>query len=368
MFNEFSFAAVLLFGLIFLSFTFFLGIFFDLLKPKSSLLYVGSFYSFFFILILFVGVKDSADWSQYEFYFKHPLLIVDVVFSALSYLLSQLDYSFLVLYRIHIFFFAIIYPIIVMKFDVNPILPVLFLFVIQYIPVVNQLRYFLGLAFVLLALYFLYIDKNKVKFTFFFILAICSHSSTIIYLIFIVLNSIKNDFDFTIANIVFGISLLLGLGFLNSIELGILSKYFVYTGSHHLITLSGGLFTILPHLFIVMTVIFWHNQLLRKKLISTDPKLRFLYRLTLSTLLYIPISMSIQIVAHRFIHPFIFIFVIYLLYSLRYVKSIVDRYSMYIYLFVIFIILLLHKYFGLSILNGEDSETISELFRTLRSI
>lgn len=141
-------------------------------------------YHYFFAFLLFVfaywGITTNSDWGTYEFWFSNDSTDVDIAYGFLCDWFKSHGLHFRALYRFHILLMGLFYTILFKKLKVNPIGFTLLLLLFCYVPMGNQIRYYVGFPMTLLAL----INFSDRRYTLAAILAVLAfffHSSLLLF-------------------------------------------------------------------------------------------------------------------------------------------------------------------------------------------
>ena len=290
---------------------------------KKTLYYILSV--LFFIIALW-GVTYTADWAGYEMSFENELERKDLAFGFIGKLLGNFGYyDYQSVFRAHVILMGVLFPAFILRWQKKPLIISALFIVLFYVPLANQIRYYVAFPLALLALQALICDKNKFLFLFFFIIAFAFHSSILFFIIVVcfynyILVKRKNlVVDILMVNIFMGFVFFFGLKYL----IAIVGDFSVYlTADNQVSTLAGGVYSAFPYMIAVALVIYIHNRIKEKyPLLLTDKSYMFLFVLCTATSLLFTISFKTQIVRHRFINPIFLIWMIYFVFVAMNVKS-----------------------------------------------
>lgn len=253
--------------------------------------------AFLFFVIAYWGVTTNSDWGGYELLFENGGADTDKAFAYLSMWFNEHGLSYRMLYRFHIVLMALFYMFLFRKIKVNPIVLTLLTFLFNYVPLGNQIRYYVGFPMALLAMYY-YIDKKYILTVFLGVLAFFFHSSLLmfyaIFLYYYYLNNITSRYKgilILIANLVL-------YYYIHNIYS---SEHFdAYFTGEGISGLLGGLYNLFPS-FIYISFAFRINKIIARNNFdyAKTNEYRYLYTcIMMGTVLFL-CSIYTQIFAHR---------------------------------------------------------------------
>jgi len=289
---------------------------------------VSTFLGSFVFYLLLYNVTYNSDWDTYEAIYNGSKENSDFLFNLISefYLARRYDYSFV--YKTHILLMGTGFVYFASRFSYSNVFIVISTYLLfQLIPLSNQIRYYVAFAFFLISIYNLIVAKNKFGFAAFAILSLLSHAGTILMYPFLFFYYKTKSEKYFPKLILFSFILAAFFYIIYSVNLvysNRLSSYFEQEGFS---SVAGGIFTnsiwMLWSLFI-----FLKHKILTKSASNTikyDIKYQFLYKLSLYSVIFYPISLIVQIFCHRYILSSLIVWVTYILYSMKYESSLFRR-------------------------------------------
>ncbi|MEJ5089241.1 hypothetical protein GEO21_04245, partial [Sphingobacterium faecium] len=258
-------------------------------------------------------------------------------------------------FQLHIILIAIFYTFFAKKFLLNPFLVVIFFLFLTYVPLVNQIRYFVAFSFFLFAIHNFYIGDKK-KFYLFAILALLNHIGT--FPLFVILFFLKRDLKIkyylgaaiAIYIVMYGI---MSVSYLS--ELG---GFNIYIKEEMRTSFLGGLLKILPSIIFVLLIL----RLKQTNLPSYQST--FLYRVSLFPIVFIPSATLTQIIGDRYVFIFSFIWLIFIFQKVYYNKKYMLFYKI---LMLIFVFMIWFIMYYLPVILFGQSHLLDELVKTFDS-
>lgn len=306
---------MLVLGIIFIL-LFVQGILTEVLKAKP-IAYISSVLLIALFLYITVGITYTADYDMYYYFFKYDVK-TDYVFTQLSKVFKSIGWSFHDLYAVHIIMITLLLMLFVLRYNVNVFYIFLFFITIEFVHFTNQIRYFLGFAFLLLSFHSLY-KKNYVYFGIYAALTLLTHIALVVLFTFIpIFYVVKSEIYLKRILVFAGFCFLLVFGLFNTgigKEISHFGEYFSASG---ISSFAGGLYNTIPSIILIA-----YLYLETKKYIANHPdcfddkKFIFLFKLTFYTIIFIPASFFLQIAGHRYVMPFVIVYAIYFLYMIR---------------------------------------------------
>ena len=275
-----------------------------------------------FYLFLF-NVTYNTDWDNYESIFYGTSSVNDFMFSYLSNLfyLNKLDYS--KLYQLHILLMGFGFIYFASRFNFSAIFCIISIYVMfQIIPLSNQIRYFVAFSFFLIAAYNFIIAKNYIVFSVFAIISLLSHSGILSMYLFIYFFYTISSEKFPQRMAIFSVFAAIILYTLARVNFNFSSNLDEYL-RNDVSSLLGGVYNILIWVFWVLFIYFKHNKLnkLCGNIIEVDSKYQFLYKLSMYSIIFIPIGLIIQVFLQRYVFASIIIWLSYVFYSLKFEEN-----------------------------------------------
>lgn len=350
------------------SFLFFVSFFFQslisyistILVRKRYTTIIGGVLCLCMYFIVFGGITETTDWSGYELIFENDEFPIDFTFRFLSTQTKLLGLNFIDLYQFHVFWTGALLIFFISRFTSNIFFVMSFLIIILFIPLANQIRFFLSLSLFINAIYFLCIKRNKFLFWILATLSVLTHIAIVPLLMFCKLYFIKNDKKyFKIIFLISILSTILTAVFFNLngvlAGIGLRENLDAYIQDDYATSFMGSLFLTLPVLLIVIIIFTCKMYFTKKISYFKDEKLQFLYRLTIFSFLFIPPSFFTQIIFSRYCLSLSFIWILVILKSTEY-DNLIKRVRIITILFVGLWIFVLYIYLiPLIILNSDDS-------------
>lgn len=335
----------------------------------------SKFLSYFFNAILLaivfyftLGVTDTADTYIFKFFYENDWEKIDPMFIFLMKVMNSYHLDYFSFYKLHIIVYTLSYYFFISRYTKNIFYVFLLFFVLYYVPYVNQFRYYLAFPFYLLSIYYFVQNRNILVSTVFTALALTTHSAIILLYGFLPMYyffSTKSFFKYTFvfSGITFIIVLVL-------FQLGIvqqLDHFGEYFKKGMTSSLAGGIFNAIPY-FVYIFYLWIIDRKYRKQNLdfAEDKTYSFLSKFSFFSIIFIPASFFVQVLGHRYVFPFIIVWIIFLLYTLRN-KPPKQKF------FALFIAGLVHLFVGFSMyilphyVLGESSFE-EELIRSLKSV
>lgn len=271
------------------------------------------------ILYYTIGITYTADYEMYEYYFDQDSEKMDAAFIYLTGLFKEYKLSFHDLYIFHIVTSLLAYSYFISRFTKNVFYVLVIFLVLYYVPYVNQIRYYLGFPMFLLSIYFLLIRKKYLPFILFALLAFFCHSAIVILYTFIpcfYFLSTKKYLKTMVTSSLVGFVLMFVLFKMGLTET--LEHFGAYFDKSSTSSTLGGIFNALPYFVYIIYILKINKEYTqRTENYEDDIIYTFLSKLTFFTIIFIPASLFIQILGHRYVFPFIIVWVIFFLYTIR---------------------------------------------------
>ncbi len=271
----------------------------------------------------FWGVTYTSDWAGYEVFFDKGMDIKEDVGSVFlfNYLKDKGYDDFRVAFRVHIVLMGLMFPFIFKKLGLNPVPYTILLIVLSYVPLANQIRYYVAFPAMLLSIIY-YSEKKYIRSVLLLFFAVAFHRITIILgaiLLFYYLYTGK-----TLNNkrhkryVMFGIAASLFFLLIMYTQLGAyIGDYAYYTSSSQTSSTIGGIFNLLPCVFGI-SVVLYYDQRIKKKYCEIIKYNFSRYRLfllfSIATCILMPLCLRMQILNTRMIIRFFTIWVAFLVY------------------------------------------------------
>ena len=317
-----------------------------------------------FYLFLF-NVTYNSDWDNYESIFYGTSDVNDFLFNYLSNLfyMNRLDYS--KLYQLHIVLMGLGFIYFASRFSYSAVLSIISIYLMfQLIPLSNQIRYYVAFAFFLIAAYNFIIKKSYFVFAVFAILSYLSHSGILSMYPFLYLFYAINMDKFPRRMAFF--SLLAGavLYFLSQINFTFSNHMDEYI-KNDISSLMGGIYNMIIWALWLIFIYLNHKRLMKwnSESLESDVKYQFLYKLSLYSIIFIPIGLIIQAFSQRYVLATIIIWLSYVFYSLKYEDNMLAQIRYLTKFVFLFIASFLYIFVLPSFVFGTSSTVlIEELF------
>lgn len=321
--------------------------------------------SFVFYVLLY-HVTYNSDWEMYEAIFRGETASGDMMFNFISESFSSKGYDYSSVYKLHIFLIGAGFIYFASRNTYSNVFGIITTYLVfQLIPVSNQIRYYVGFSFFLIAIYNLLVSKNRIVFFVFSILSLLSHSAILLMYPFLYFYYYTNKEKYIQKLILYGFVLagffyfIFLVGFVFSFHFG------SYFDNDFLSSFSGGIFNnfiwLLWFLFI-----YWINKRLvetNSEPLESDIMYQFLYKLSLYSLLFLPVSIVLQVLSSRYIQASFIVWVSFFYYSLNYELSLKKRLVSISFFLLLIVITFIYVYILPSFLLGKSAtEDVFDLF------
>lgn len=284
------------------------------LKPVAWLM------SFLLVSVVYyftLGLYYTADYEMYRVFYKYDLP-TDVLMMGLTSLFKSYRLTFHDLFVFHIIISVLLCFIFIKKYTYNFFYVFLAYILIDYVHFANQIRFYLGVPLIMLAFYYLY-QKKYGQVVLFAVLGCLSHIGLIVTLLFIpAYFFIKREKYF---KSILVLSILCFLFIFSGLQIGIgssIGHFGLYFEKDLISSIVGGVYNAIPYV-LFLGMLYWESKKYLKKTSDAweDEKFVFLFKLCFFTLVFIPSSLYLQIIGHRYVMPFVMIFTIFYLYLIR---------------------------------------------------
>jgi hypothetical protein len=351
-------------------FQFYLSFIFQLIeeiKLYKKIIFIFSLLAFY---VFFYGITDTADWGMYDNFFKYEEIEIDFLFRYLSLLTIALGYTFEDLYKLHIIIFGYFFVKFISRFTQNILLVIGFYVLIAYVPLANQIRYYLALSLFLNGLYLFYFNEKKKSYLF-FIFSLLSHSSMVVLFSFLIVEKKIEFSEYVKKCLLLSMIIFFGYNFIVSFGLlDFLGKFKIYIVSDELVSsFAGGVFNELPFIITLTTLYFWLQNVIKNlPQIAEDKVFVFLYKLTFFSIIFIPISFNLQVLGHRYVQAFFIVWLCLFVYTVHFINSKKTTIECFIVLAFYMVFLVYYSYFFSKIVIGSASGYYSEFIKSYNSI
>jgi hypothetical protein len=337
------------------------------IKLYKKVIFIFSLLAFYFF---FIGIRDSADWDMYDSVFAYEEIETDILFRYFSLLALALGYTFTDLYKLHILIYGFFFVKFISRFTQNILLVLGFYVFIAYVPLANQIRYYLALSLFLNGLYVFYFGLKKRSYVY-FIFSVLSHSSMVVLFAFLFIEKRIAFSDYVKKCLILSLIIFFGFNFINAVGLlNILGKFKTYALEVELVSsFLGGVFNEFPFIVILASLYFWiQNVIIKIPQLVEDKVFVFLYKLTFFSIIFIPISFNIQVLGHRYVQAFFIVWLCLFVYVLNYIKTKQAYVEYFIVLSLYMVFLTYYSYFFSEIALGVKSSYYDEFIKSYNSI
>lgn len=349
-------------AVLYLAFIYGFELFQDYTASKTTSLLLGGFV---FYLLLY-NVTYNSDWDMYDAIFMGHTQSNDFLFNFISETFSAKGYDYSSVYKLHIFLIGVGFIYFASRNSYSNVFGIVTTYLLfQIVPVSNQIRYYVAFSFFLIAVYNLIVSKNKVLFVVFGLVSFLSHSAILLMYPFLYFYYTTNS-DVYIRKIILYSLVLAGffyfiffVGFIFSFHFG------SYFETDLLSSFSGGLLNNFIWAFWLFFIYRINLKLQESNSseIEADIKYQFFYKLSLYCLLFFPVSILLQVLAHRYIAASLLVWLTFYYYSLNYEKSLKNRMLSISSFGVLILATFFYMYILPSFLLGiSTTEAVFELF------
>lgn len=266
-----------------------------------------------------LGVRDTNDNFMFEWFYYNDWDKIDPMFIYLGRVMNYFHFDYHAFYQVHLVVYTLMYLLFISKFTKNYFYVFLVFFVLYYVPYINQIRYYLSFPFFLLSLYYFVQVRRWFWFILFTFLAVVSHSAIVLLYTFLPLYyflSTKRFFStsLVLSGVAFVVMLVLfNLGIAQQIE-----HFGEYFDKGMTSSVAGGFFNAVP--YFIYIIYLWYVDRKYKRAhpdFEMDKTYSFLSKLSFYTIIFIPASFFVQVLGHRYVFPFLIVWLIFLLYTMR---------------------------------------------------
>jgi len=301
----------------------FQGLFFQRFKKNDNTIFLNSITGLVIFYISLLFITNNVDWEGYELMFEDLIVSQDLLFRVISDCFQKIGYNYTEVYRLHILLIGIFFLLFVSKFTEDRLFVLVSILIVLFVPLSNQIRYYLAFALFLGYSYYLIIKKRWFISIVFAILSILSHKGIILLLFFPLIFYFTKPDELIRRLTIYSVALFILTLLILKIELGLLiDHYRDYFMEGHISSIKGGIFSAIPSFLFIVFVIVLHNSLKRDfPDLMQDRKYKFLYYLSVYSIIFIPVGFILQIISHRYNDTLIIVRLSYVLYSFNYIKK-----------------------------------------------
>jgi len=331
--------------------------------------------SYFFTLIIFallmvftVGITNTADWNMYYHYYKYEIEKTDFSYYQLSVLFNKYRLKYENLFVFHVVTSALITFFVVSRFTRNVFYVLLLYYLLDYVHVVNQIRYYLGFPIMISGFYFLFVRKKYLLSIGLIVLSLLTHIGLVFLLLFIPIYYFIKPQKYLKTISLYSIFIFAIVFIISRTGLGTIIEHFgSYMEQEGISSFSGGFLNGMPYFLFIGFLL-----LISRKIDFTlpeykTPQFTFLYKITFLSIMLIPSALILQIIGFRYIKPTMIFWFIYFLYITKQQKSNKIRSIYFTIFFILAVISVFTTYFLKQLLSGS-SEFEQEVEIILHSI
>lgn len=270
--------------------------------------------------ILFtVGIRDNSDWKMYYYFFKLGNEETDLMFVLLAKLFKTAGFEFADLYTFHMVSIIMLFVLVISRYTRNWFYVLYIFLVLDYVHLTNQIRYYFGFPILMLGLYYMMYRKKYTLSILLLFLALLFHKGLFMLLLFIPAYYLIPVGHYI--RVILWLSTALTVVVVAVVNFGVgisLEHFDNYLGREYEASLMGGLFNALPYLIYLTFIYIEHVRLTRRQPeILNEPKNVLIMKLAFFPLLFLPASLLLQILGHRYIMPFSIFYAVYYLLLIR---------------------------------------------------
>ena len=339
---------------------------FEVFKKVRTTKIISTFIGVLIFYGLLFNITDNSDWENYEVYFNGYNETTDFLFSYISDVFSNNGYDYIAVYKFHILIMGIGFIYFASRFSFSNVFAVISCYLLfQFVPLSNQIRYYVAFTFFLISIYSLIVTKNKISFAIFAILSVLSHSAILLMYPFLYFYYKTSNEDFLGKLLLYSLLFSFLCVIIYRIGLLLFNQFTSYFETEVLSSISGGVFNNLILVVWIFYIYVRNKVLVRSNQVEivSDIKYQFLYRLSLYSIVFIPTSIIIQIISHRYVAASVIIWVTYIMYSFKYDITIKRRIlQLTIFLFLIIGSFLYFYILPEFLLGTSNLEAVSDLF------
>lgn len=294
-------------------------------KITFLLLYALYFFSFYF-------VDWTVDKYNYEYMMGHiEDYDTDYIFNLLSLYSFRYGYTYDDIYHWHIILQSLFFALFTFKVFKKPWLPAIIFIALNYVNIANQIRYFMGFWLFLYGMTFYINKKSRVFYYLLGLVACLNHIGLVVLFACMPLYRIYEKITFKKYIILF-IVLLFILPVITFIIPGFLQGFSKYLASERQSSLAGGVFLFFP--ILVQAVVIFANKYKIPNEIKSECNYKLLLSITVFSFIILPLALQVHIFSHRFVMPFI---AIWLAFVYDYLKKLYSVSSIICLIFVLWL-------------------------------
>lgn len=339
---------------------------FEIFKDYSINKIFSLFLGVFVYYLLLYNVTYNSDWDMYESFFLGHAQSNDFLFNFISESFSARGYDYESVYKLHIVLMGFCFFYFANRNSYSNVFAIIATYLLfQLVPVSNQIRYFLAFSFFLTAVYNLIVARNRIVFLLFCILSLVSHSGIFLMYPFLYFYYFVNTASYTKKIILYSLVLAIGVYFVTLVQFIFDFHFGTYLEGDYLSSLLGGFLNNFVWLLWIIFIYLVNKRLLKSNvdLIEADVKYQFFYKLSLYSVLFLPVSLMLQILAHRYIEASLVVWLTFYFYAMQYEETLANRLKSISMLLLLIILTFLYIYILPSFLLGINAtDAVFELF------
>ncbi|QOW10565.1 EpsG family protein [Kaistella flava (ex Peng et al. 2021)] len=318
---------------------------------------------------VFLFIKYTPDKEYYTWWINFPEFSIDKepTFQLVAAYIRAHKYGYQFLHVSFLSVYSFLFLLLISRFTKN-----VYVITLLYIPLIfifygTQLRYFLGYFAAILGFYYLFVSKRNILAILFFVFAVLSHYSLILFVPFFFLYKIKTKFFVRISYL--SLAVFVGYTVLTTIIFNLFSglRFLFYLKGDLVSSYAGGIFafgTLLP-IYILVHQYYNYRLKINPKLASDD-RFNFLYKMSIIPMIYIGIAITVQVIGHRFIMTGMLFPILLFFYKFNEVKDLKKKLQFYSLFFILYILVFIHFNFSVGLVLGEW-EMVQEMNKMLKS-
>lgn len=318
---------------------------------------------------VFLLITYTPDKEFYTVWINLPNISVDKepTFQIVVAYIRKYNHSYQFLHITFISVYSLIFLYFVNKFAKN-----VFVVVLLYIPLIfifysTQLRYFLGYYSTLIGFYHLTVSKNRKLALLWFVFGIASHYSLVLFLPVYFLLQINKKFFSKMVQLM--LLVFFGYAIFTTILFQLFSgiRFVDYLKGDLVSSYLGGLFSfgVLIPVYIFVNI-YYKDRLKINPELSHDIKFNFLYKMSLIPMIYIGVSLFVQVIGHRIIMTGMLFPILLFFYKISEVNNLRCRIRYYFYFFIFIVLIFIHFNFSTGLVFGEW-EMVEEMGKMINS-
>lgn len=336
---------------------------------------------YFFTVVLFavlmvftVGITNTADWNMYYHFFKYEVEETDFTYYRLSVLFHKYHLSFEDLFVFHIVLSALLTFFLVSRFTRNVFYVLLIYYLLDYVHVVNQIRYYLGFPILTLGFYYLFIQKRYILAIGLIAISLLTHIGLLFLLLFIPLYYFVKPQKYLKTVSLLSVLIFAIVFIISKTGLGTVIEHFgSYLEREGISSFLGGFLSGIPYFLFIPFLLIISRKIDFTLPEYNTPQFIFLYKITFMSVIFIPSALILQIIGFRYIKPTMIFWFIYFLYITKQQSSNKVRSIYFVLFFILAVTSIFATYYLKEMILGssgfeQESEVILKSIKYLRGI